>query len=158
LWTDRQTDRQTGIKPIVPSGYTGRGLITGPVIADVRPTFPVQGISLLLDNDLAGGKIVPDPIVREKLTSNLTSEDENDNLYPACAVTRSMTRNKEVEEDVQPLDPVGSSHDLDLSDTFLIDLDGSSGVKSQPFKRESAMKINADNPNINIQLNHDHVV
>jgi hypothetical protein len=30
LWTDgqidRRTDRQTGIKPIVPSGYTGRGL------------------------------------------------------------------------------------------------------------------------------------
>jgi hypothetical protein len=24
--TDRRTDRQTGIKPIVPSGYTGRGL------------------------------------------------------------------------------------------------------------------------------------
>jgi hypothetical protein len=32
LWTDGQTDGrtdgQTGIKPIVPSGYTGRGLIS----------------------------------------------------------------------------------------------------------------------------------
>jgi hypothetical protein len=28
LWTDGQTDGQTGIKPIVPSGYTGRGLKT----------------------------------------------------------------------------------------------------------------------------------
>jgi hypothetical protein len=27
--TDGQTDRQMGIKPIVPSGYTGRGLING---------------------------------------------------------------------------------------------------------------------------------
>jgi hypothetical protein len=26
-FVDGQTDRQTGIKPIVPSGYTGRGLI-----------------------------------------------------------------------------------------------------------------------------------
>ena len=114
--------------------YLKSDLITGPVIVGVRPTLPVQGVSLLLGNDLAGGKVVPDPIVCEKLTSDVASEDENDDLYPACAVTRSMTRRKEVEEDVQPLDPAGSSHDFDLSDTFLIDLDGGSDVNSQPFK------------------------
>jgi hypothetical protein len=39
-----------------------------------------------------------------------------------------MTRRKEVEADVQPLHLVGSSHDFDLSDTFMIDIDGSSDV------------------------------
>ena len=135
--------------------YLKSDLITGPVIVGVRPTLPVQGVSLLLGNDLAGGKVVPDPIVCEKLTSDVASDDENDDLYPACAVTRSMTRRKEVEEDVQPLDPAGSSHDLDLSDTFLIDLDGSSDVNSQPFKSDSQLKTNADDPNTDTQLNHD---
>jgi hypothetical protein len=109
----------------------------------------------LLGNDLAGGKVVPDPIVCEKLTSDVASDDENDDLYPAYAVTRSMTRRKEVEEDVQPLDPAGSSHDLDFSDTFLIDLDCSSDVISQPFKSDSPLKTSADDPNTDIQLNHD---
>ena len=74
--------------------YLKSDLITGPVIVGVRPTLPVQGVSLLLGNDLAGGKVVPDPIVCEKLTSDVASENENDDLYPACAVTRSMTRKK----------------------------------------------------------------
>jgi hypothetical protein len=87
----------------------------------------------LLGNDLAAGKVLPDPIVCEKLTSDVLSDDENDDLYPACAVTKLMTRRKEIEEDVQPLDPACSSHDFDLSNTFLIDLDGSCDVNSQPF-------------------------
>jgi hypothetical protein len=66
-----------------------------------------------------------------------------------------MTRSKEIEEDVQPLDPAGSSHDLDLSDPFLIDLDGSSDVNSQPFKSESPLKISADDPNTDIHLYQD---
>jgi hypothetical protein len=88
----------------------------------------------LLGNDLPGGKVVPDPIVCEKLTSDVAFEDENDDLYTTCAITRSMTRRKEVEEDVQPLDPTGSSHDFDLSYIFLIDLDGSSDVSLQPLR------------------------
>jgi hypothetical protein len=85
--------------------YLKSDLITGPVIVDVRPTLPVQGVSLLLGNDLAGGKVVPDPIVCEKLTSDLASNDESDDLYPACSVIELMTRKKEIEKDVQPLEP-----------------------------------------------------
>jgi hypothetical protein len=66
-----------------------------------------------------------------------------------------MTRRKEIEEDIQPLDPACSSHDFDLSDTFLIDLDGSSGANSQPFKSDYPLKTCADDPNTDIQLNHD---
>jgi hypothetical protein len=91
--------------------------------------------------DLACSKVVPDPIVCEKIKSDVASEDENDDLYPACAVTRLMTRRKDVVEDVERLDPAGSSHDFDLCDTFLIDLDGSSDVNSQLFKREYPLKM-----------------
>jgi hypothetical protein len=74
--------------------YLKSDLITGPVIVGVRPTLPVKGVSLLLGNNLPGCKVVPDPIVCEKLASGVASEDEND-LHPACAVTRSMTRRKD---------------------------------------------------------------
>lgn len=67
-------------------------LITGPVTVDVRPTLPVSGVSLLQGNDLAGGKVVPDPIVCERVTSKVTSNDEDDDLYPAWSVTRPMAR------------------------------------------------------------------
>jgi hypothetical protein len=66
-----------------------------------------------------------------------------------------MTRGKEVEEGVQPLDSAGSYHGFDLSDVFLIDLDGSSGVNSQPFKSEFPLQTIADDPSTDIQITHD---
>ena len=38
-------------------------LVSGPVIVGIRPTLPVEGISLILGNDLAGGRVQPDPQV-----------------------------------------------------------------------------------------------
>jgi hypothetical protein len=38
-------------------------LVSGPVVVGVRPTLPLEGISLLLSNDLAGGKVIAKPIV-----------------------------------------------------------------------------------------------
>ena len=35
-------------------------LVTGSVVVGTRPTLPIQGVSLLLGNDLAGGKMVAD--------------------------------------------------------------------------------------------------
>ena len=100
-------------------------LVTGPVIVGVRPTLPVPGISLLLGNDLAGGKVVPDPIVCEKITPDVMCDDEDDDIYPACAVTRAMARRREMEADhTQAFDETNSSVDIDLNDTFLSDLDG----------------------------------
>ena len=34
-------------------------LISGPVVVRVRPNLPVKGVSLILGNDLAGGKVQP---------------------------------------------------------------------------------------------------
>jgi hypothetical protein len=59
------------------------------------------------------------------------SGDENDNLYSACAVTRSMIKWSKVEtDDVQSHHPIDSSRGTDLSDTFLFYLDGSSNVNT----------------------------
>ncbi|KAJ8033032.1 hypothetical protein HOLleu_23154 [Holothuria leucospilota] len=41
-------------------------LVSGSVIVGVRPTLPVKGVSLLLGNDLAGGKVVANAILTDK--------------------------------------------------------------------------------------------
>ncbi|VDI75278.1 Hypothetical predicted protein [Mytilus galloprovincialis] len=43
--------------------YLSSDLITGPVIVGVRPNLPVEGVTLLLGNDLARNKVVAEPIV-----------------------------------------------------------------------------------------------
>ncbi|VDH99820.1 Hypothetical predicted protein, partial [Mytilus galloprovincialis] len=43
--------------------YLKSDLITGPVIVGVRPNLPVEGVTLLLGNDLARNKVVAKPIV-----------------------------------------------------------------------------------------------
>ena len=64
-------------------------LISGSVTVGVRPTLPFQGVALLLENDLAGGKVVADPIICQKTNFEGLPSDDSD-VYPACAVTRAM--------------------------------------------------------------------
>ena len=52
----------------------------------------MEGISLLLCNDLAGSKAIMDPIDSGE-PSYGENELENAAFYPACAVTRAMRKN-----------------------------------------------------------------
>ena len=36
-------------------------VVNGPVIVGVRPSLPVQGITVILGSDLAGGRVVESP-------------------------------------------------------------------------------------------------
>ena len=67
-------------------------LISGTVTVGVRPELPVKGVSMLLGNDLAGGKVLPEPIVTNDPCTEADNDDESSVVFPACAVTRSMTR------------------------------------------------------------------
>ena len=69
-------------------------LVKGVVNVGVRESLPIEGISLLLGNDLAGDKVTVEPQVvdipiTEKNTAKL--EEEFPDIFPACVVTRSMT-------------------------------------------------------------------
>ena len=100
-------------------------LVSGSVIVGVRPSLPVEGVSFLLGNDLAGGKVTIVPcVVKEPSISNTKSmEEEFPGLFPACAVTRAMAKKlKENSED-----------EVDLSDTFL----GQSGAIETPQVEDS---------------------
>ncbi len=84
-------------------------LVSGPVKVGVRLRLPVEGVSLILGNDLAGGMVFPHPIV----TNTPVCEGELGSQFPstfsACAITRAQARKN---EDV-----------IDLSDTFLVSAD-----------------------------------
>lgn len=70
--------------------------------------LPVKGISLILGNDLAGGKVFPCPVVTDVPTAcgpNDISE-KFPSVFPVCAVTRAQARKY---DDV-----------VELSDSFLI--------------------------------------
>ena len=87
------------------------GLVSGDVTVGVVDELPVPAIALLLGNDLAGGITIPAPIMTaQPLPSNNTSELEKEipALFPACAVTRSMTTAAEPPSlgPPEPFDPI----------------------------------------------------
>ncbi len=83
-------------------------LVSGAVKLGVRKQLPVEGIDLIIGNDLAGGEVFPTPIVTHipvvKELTNLATLYPS--AFPACAVTRAQAQKfKEV---------------VDLSDSFLV--------------------------------------
>ena len=89
-------------------------LVQGNVVVGIRPSLPFEGISLLLGNDLAGTKVTVEPhMVSEPVEENHTEQIEKQypEVFPACVVTRSMSKMKETIKDND------LSHDL--SQTFM---------------------------------------
>ena len=80
-------------------------LVTGSVVVGTRPTLPIKGVSLLLGNDLAGGKVVADPKVTPKLVT-LVSTEKLEEVIPVFQ--------EEPKDCKQSTDVL-----VDLSDTFL---------------------------------------
>lgn len=85
----------------------------------------------MIGNDLADGKVVPDPIVCEKVTLNITSDDEDDNLYPA--VTRAITRRLEMKAD-HSTDAVTKDASPNIDSSFPID-DNKTSTKPQNIRK-----------------------
>ena len=54
--------------------------------------LPVTGVHLLLGNDLAGDKVVVNPIVTANPCLDKIDPIEIPELYPDCAVTRAMAK------------------------------------------------------------------
>ena len=76
---------------------------------------------LILGNDLAGDKVVVNPVMTEKpeVTTTIDPiEDEIPDLYPSCAVTRAMAQ-KATLENAQVGKTTNSDYIYNLNDTFL---------------------------------------
>ena len=75
--------------------YLSSDLVSGPVAVGIRPSLPFKGVHLLLGNDLAGDKVVVNPLLtntpwEDQLPDPI--EQEIPDLYPSCAVTRAMAK------------------------------------------------------------------
>ena len=73
-------------------------LINGNIVIGMRPSLPVEGISLILGNDLAGEKVMVDPRVVEKSRDDEKTErlaEKFPGIFPASVVTGSMKAKKE---------------------------------------------------------------
>lgn len=76
-------------------------LITGQVVVGVQPSLPVEGIAVILGNNLAGGRVwrdVPPPPIVTDSPSSLLEQVDGDKQFPdvfvTCAVTRAMSKRK----------------------------------------------------------------
>ena len=73
-------------------------LVSGPIVVGIQPTLPVEGVSLLLGNNLAGSKVMVDPCLSSlPCISDSTTETSREipGLFPACAVTCAMAKQAE---------------------------------------------------------------
>ena len=69
--------------------YLSSDLVQGPVAVGIRQTLPFKGVHLLLGNDLAGDKVVVDPLVTNTLCMDQSPDPFGQklaDLYPSCAV------------------------------------------------------------------------
>ena len=86
-------------------------LVTGLVVIGITPSLPFKGVHLLLGNDLAGDKVVVNPLVTDTPIIGQTDdpiEQEIPDLYPSCAVTRAMAKKAILKDS-----------NFDLTDTFI---------------------------------------
>jgi hypothetical protein len=88
----------------------------GQVIVGVRPTLPVQDISLLFGINVAGGKVILDQIVSVE-ASYEENELENRAVFPTCAVTLA-TKMPLAEEETLLQGSIIETSDVELKDTF----------------------------------------
>ena len=93
--------------------YLSSDLVKGPVAVGIRPSLPFKGIHLLLGNDLAGDKVVVNPLLTSTPCVDQPPdpiEQEIPDLYPSCAVTRAMAKKAKLYYGMQ---------DINLTDTLI---------------------------------------
>ena len=120
-------------------------LINDNIVIGMRPSLPVEGISLILGNDLAGEKVMVDPRVVEKPRDDERTErlaEKFPGIFPASVVTRSMKAKKEAIKEQ-------GKEEIGLSGTFLENID----VKFEERNKEKADKALMRNESRNVKEN-----
>ena len=120
-------------------------LINGKIVIGTRPSLPVEGISLILGNDLAGERVMVDPRVVEKPRDDEETQrlaEKFPGIFPASVVTRSMKAKKEAIKEQ-------GKEEIGLSGTFLENID----VKFEERNSEKAEKALMRNESRNVKEN-----
>ncbi len=89
------------------TAYLKSDIVSGVVNLAVHEQLPVEGVDLILGNDLAGGIVFPTPIVTHmpNTSQNCDLAEKFPSVFPSCVVTRAQAQKfKEM---------------VDLSNTFI---------------------------------------
>ena len=117
----------------------------------MRYSLPVEGISLILGNDLAGDRVLVDPRVVEKSRDNEKMErlaEKFPGIFPASVVTRSMKTKKEAIKE-QDKEEIG------LSGTFLKNIDCKFEERNKEKAEKALMRSESRNVKGNIPGKHE---
>ena len=120
-------------------------LINDNIVIGMRPSLPVEGITLILGNELAGEKVMVDPRVVEKPRDDEKTEwlaEKFPGIFPASVVTRSMKAKKEAIKEQ-------GKEEIGLLGTFLENID----VKFEERNKEKADKALMRNESRNVKEN-----
>ena len=123
-------------------------LVSGTVTVGARPSLPIEGVHLILGNDLAGDKVVVNPVMTEKpevITTIDPIEEEIPDLYPSCAVTRAMAQKANV-ENARDGKNTNSDYTYDLNDTFLSSMYNESDQQTSRVCLPEKQKIDQNAP------------
>ena len=131
-------------------------LVTGDVVVGLRPTLPMAGVSLILGNDLAGEKVMPellvisDPMKAKEADSSI---EINTQVFPSCAVTRAKARELKDREEMM----------VNLADTFMSHLpckniEGSSSHAVPSYSLENDSGMNERDKLIRDQMNDQELI
>ncbi len=74
------------------TAYLKSDIVRGVVNLAVRQDLPVEGVDLILGNDLAGGTVFPRPIVTHmpNTSQNCDLAEKFPSVFPSCVVTRAQ--------------------------------------------------------------------
>ncbi len=99
-------------------------LYSGKAKLAVVDVMPIEGVDVLLGNDIAGGKVKLTPMVSVRAEESKKTEkyvEENNDLFPVCVSTRGQVERQKCTEKCENLEtelgltdlfnPSGSSHD-----------------------------------------------
>ena len=101
--------------PLHPHINLKSNVVSGQVVVGIKPTLSIQYIILLFAIDLAGAKVIMNPVVSEK-ASYEENELENAGVFPACAVTLA-TKRPLAEEDTLLQSGIIEISNVELKDT-----------------------------------------
>ena len=123
-------------------------LVSGSVVVGVLPSLPVEGVTLLLGNDIAGEKVLPHIVMsRTPVVDDATEKlvQEMPDVFPSCAVTRSMAREQEKEEQEDILADTFFSRLEESCDNDDVDIDHSQMPK---ISRQSLVELQGKDPEL----------
>ncbi|XP_027128228.1 uncharacterized protein LOC109142602 [Larimichthys crocea] len=113
-------------------------LVSGKVVVAICPYLPIDGVSFILGNDLAGGRVLTAPEVVSfpvAIKSPDELEEKFPDTFPVCVTTRAMFR-KDLGKESDP--------EISLSDTFLVKLETPGFGKVFPSREELKLEQEKD--------------